>query len=77
MEKAKHYLPSITRDVKYNPFIFRQMFVPHCKMYTLCNNNKKSRCIVCFLTGKLLFDVHVLEMEDDYTEISLIIKKLK
>jgi len=28
---------SVTRDVEYNSFIFRHMFVMHCKKYTLCN----------------------------------------
>lgn len=37
MQKAKHCLPSITRDVEYNTLIFRHMFVMHCKKYTLCN----------------------------------------
>ena len=39
--KSKHCLPSITRDVEYNPFIFREMFVLHPKMYTLCKNKYK------------------------------------
>jgi len=37
MQKAKHYLPSITRDVEYNHFILQQRFVLHRKKYTFCN----------------------------------------